>query len=584
MIIKDNYILRNLQEQVEANKNEIQDILKQQNVLNQFGIKVIGKTDDANKLPSAITYQGEYGDAFAVGTEAPYDLYIFTRPFQDQIANQWFNIGAFPVQGPKGDKGDVGPQGPQGIRGKGWLNGFGVPDAKIGIVGDIYYDNGSANTYVKNTSGIWVLSGNLRGAQGAQGQTGPKGEKGDTGATGPMGPQGPAGTTTPIIAVVPSIDALPADPSEFPGSGALVAVTGQEYNYDLYVSSSEEGGGGPAWVRIGPFDAGSVITSGGVYQSEFNADTKLDKKTPGYDAVYGINHGSGADYQAMIPMATTPVKWNLARYNENKEIIVPIIPSSAGAAVSKQYVDGGFVKKQVPEEADVGTFVYAGSKQGGTFHDVWYEIRTSPKPYVVPMYDGDGDLAARLEPTYQYSATSKKYVDTHFVKSQSQYETKPNYGVYTFALDGSEIKDTLNAFSNYPQSYALAQYDPSAKLHSDPVSADDDDDTVTNKGYVDSKTSTNYMLYICASNTNSQNFLISVPNSVDTFTQCFMPTGQIINMQLTFAKGTTTPTITACRYATLTKIADFTPEQKSSISEVNQYHGTGLAYYITTMG
>ena len=576
MIIKDNYILRNLQEQVEANKNEIKDILKQQNVLNQFGIKVIGKTDDASKLPSAITYQGEYGDAFAVGTEAPYELYIFTRPFQDQIVNQWFNIGAFPVQGPKGDKGDVGPQGPQGIQGKGWLNGFGVPDAKIGIVGDIYYDNGSANTYVKNAQGTWVLSGNLRGATGAQGQTGPKGDKGDTGATGPMGPQGPAGTTTPIVAVVPSIDALPPDPAEFPGSGALVAVTGQEYNYDLYISSSEEGGSGPAWVRIGPFDAGSVITSGGVYISEFNADTKLDKKNPGFDALYGINNSSGIDYQEMIPMATTPAAGRVPRYDGNGEIIVPDTPTANNAA------------------------------------------------------------------------TSKNYVDTHFVKSQSQYESKPNYGVYTFLLDGGEIKDSLNAFANYPQSYALAQYDSSAKLHSETPLPDDPYDIVankayvdggfvgklqshegeykvyankpdgdgfypvsngavggtlaerldggrlavgtptgdgdaTNKQYVDNKTSTNYMLYICASNINSQNFLISVPNSIDTFTQCFMPTGQVMNMQLTFAKGATTPTITACRYATLTKIADFTPEQKSSISEVNQYNGTGLAYYITTV-
>ena len=511
MIIKDNYILRNLQEQVEANKNEIQDILKQQNVLNQFGIKVIGKTDDASKLPSAITYQGEYGDAFAVGTKAPYDLYIFTRPFQDQIVNQWFNIGAFPVQGPKGDKGDVSPQGPQGIQGKGWLNGFGVPDARIGIVGDIYYDNGSANTYVKNTEGAWVLSGNLRGAQGAQGQTGPKGEKGDTGATGPMGPQGPAGTTTPIVAVVPSIDALPADPSAFPGSGALVAVTGQEYEYDLYISSSEEGSGGPAWVRIGPFDAGSVITSGGVYQSEFNADTKLDKvtETSAYPRLYDVQ----ADGTQSVISFTSDVE-----------------------------------------------------------------------PYTIVQRNGsNGDVLVPDTPTANNGAASKTYVDTHFVKSQNQYEYRPNYGVYAFSLDGDTIKDFLIAFANYPLSGSVATYDNSAKLHSDPVSSNDADNTVANKGYVDGKTSTNYILYICASNINSQNFLISVPNSVDTFTQCFMPTGQVMNMQLTFAKGTTTPTITACRYATLTKIADFTPEQKSSISEVNQYHGTGLAYYITTV-
>ena len=576
MIIKDNYVLRNLQEQVEANKNEIQDILKQQNVLNQFGIKVIGKTDDASKLPSAITYQGEYGDAFAVGTKAPYDLYIFTRPFQDQVVNQWFNIGAFPVQGPKGDKGDVGPQGPQGIQGKGWLNGFGVPDAKIGIVGDIYYDNGSANTYVKSAQGTWVLSGNLRGATGAQGQTGPKGEKGDTGATGPMGPQGPAGTTTPIVAVVSSIDALPADPAEFPGSGALVAVTGQEYNYDLYISSSEEGGSGPTWVRIGPFDAGSVITSGGVYQSEFNADTKLDKVTEAgaYPRLYDVQ-ADGT--QNVISFTSSVVPYTVVQRNgSDGDVLVPIIPSRADAAASKQYVDGGFVGKLQSHEGEYK--VYANKPDGDSF-------------YIVSNGAVSGTLAERLDggrlavgtPVSDGDAANKQYVDNTFVKSHSQYSEKPNYGVYTFLLDGDKIKDSINAFANYPQAYAIVQYDSSAKLHSDNISSSDADDTVTNKGYVDSKTSTNYMLYICASNINSQNFLISVPNSVDTFTQCFMPTGQVINMQLTFAKGTTTPTITVCRYATLTQIADFTPEQKSSISEVNQYNGTGLAYYITTV-
>ena len=581
MIIKDNYILRNLQEQVEANKNEIQDILKQQNVLNQFGIKVIGETDDASKLPNPVTYQGEYGDAFAVGTEPPYDLYIFTRPFDEQVVNQWFNIGAFPVQGPKGDKGDTGPAGPQGIQGRGWLNGFGVPQPSLGIVGDIYYDNGSANTYVKNNQGTWVLSGNLRGAQGAQGQTGPKGDKGDTGATGATGPQGPAGTTTPIVAVTQSVDALPSDPSEFPGSGALVAVSGQEYDYDLYISSSEEGAGGYAWIRIGPFDAGSVITSGGVYVSEFDADTKLDKVTTesAYARIYFVQASGN---QSMIPLIDSPVPYTVSQRTANGDVLVAETPAEDNAATSKKYVDGGFVK------------------------------------------------------------------------NQSQYTEKPNYGVYTFLLDGDTIKDSINAFANYPQAYAIAQYDSSAKLHSDTPMPDDAADTVANKAYVDggfvgklqshegeykvyankpdgdsyyvvsngafggtlaertgdgdvivpsvpvsvqgatskeyvnNRTSTNYIMYINSTAINNQNYVISIPNAVDTISQCFLPSGpsaglnQIANMQITFAKGTP-PTITDCKYATFTSLGNLTPELKASPEEVTNYTGSGLAYYITTI-
>lgn len=575
MIIKDNYILRNLQEQVEANKNEIQDILKQQNVLNQFGIKVIGETDDASKLPSAITYQGEYGDAFAVGTAAPYDLYIFTRPFQDQTVNQWFNIGKFPVQGPKGDKGDVGPQGPQGIQGKGWLNGFGAPDASVGIVGDIYYDNGSANTYVKNASGTWVLSGNLRGAQGAQGQTGPKGAKGDTGATGPMGPRGPAGTTTPIVAIVSSIDALPEDPAEFPGSGALVAVTGQEYEYDLYISSAEEGAGGYAWIRIGPFDAGSVITSGGVYISEFNADTKLDKKTGTDDVYYAYGYHNSDQISLATSTGINPLY--LVSRDSNGDVLVPDTPTANNGATSKNYVNNGFVKSksQYETKPDYGVYTF------GLNDDTLTTLASSPQAFCVTQYDSAAKLHTDtvVAGDSDDTVTNKGYVDGGFVKKVNPTE---NVDVaYVSYISGSVRTDTYAQIARAATPYALVGYtaDGDVRVPTTPVN----DQGATSKIYVDNKTSTNYMLYICASNINSQNYLISVPNSVDTFTQCFMPTGQIMNMQLTFAKGTTTPTITACRYGTLAKIADFTPELKTSIAEVNQYHGTGLAYYITTV-
>lgn len=108
---------RNLQEQVDKNKDDIQDFLKGKNVLNQFGIKVIGQVDSEGELPPAEEYQGEYGDTFAVGDEAPYDLYVFTRPFEDDIdTNHWFNIGQFPKPGPAGADGSI------------WMDGMGEPD------------------------------------------------------------------------------------------------------------------------------------------------------------------------------------------------------------------------------------------------------------------------------------------------------------------------------------------------------------------------------------------------------------------------------------------------------------------------
>ena len=48
----------------------------------------------------------EYGDAYAVGVTSPYSLYILTRANGTHTEDYWFNIGQFPLQGPKGDAGD----------------------------------------------------------------------------------------------------------------------------------------------------------------------------------------------------------------------------------------------------------------------------------------------------------------------------------------------------------------------------------------------------------------------------------------------------------------------------------------------
>ena len=70
---------------------------------NLLGIKVIGHID-ALPIPEG-TY--EYGDAYMVGTETPYDMYIYTRPDGNvHTEGYWFPIGKFPMPGPKGPKGD----------------------------------------------------------------------------------------------------------------------------------------------------------------------------------------------------------------------------------------------------------------------------------------------------------------------------------------------------------------------------------------------------------------------------------------------------------------------------------------------
>lgn len=70
---------------------------------NLLGIKVIGHID-ALPIPEG-TY--EYGDAYMVGTEPPYDMYIYTRPDGTvHTEGYWFPVGKFPMPGPQGPKGD----------------------------------------------------------------------------------------------------------------------------------------------------------------------------------------------------------------------------------------------------------------------------------------------------------------------------------------------------------------------------------------------------------------------------------------------------------------------------------------------
>ena len=114
---------RNLQEQVEKNKNDILYILEQEGVLNEFGIKVVGEVESISDLPSTDSEEFaalEYGDTYAVGTEEPYNLYIKTRANGTHPTDYWFSLGVFPLpgpQGPQGPQGEQGPQGPQGIAG-----------------------------------------------------------------------------------------------------------------------------------------------------------------------------------------------------------------------------------------------------------------------------------------------------------------------------------------------------------------------------------------------------------------------------------------------------------------------------------
>lgn len=131
------------------------------------GLRILGYYETEEALRQNVTSPDD-GDAYGVGAEAPYDIYIF-----DGVGKDWKNNGK--IQGPQGEaglqgeKGDTGATGPQG-------------------------EKGDSFTYEDFTEEQLAA---LKGAKGDTGETGPQGPKGDTGETGPQGPKGDTGETGP---------------------------------------------------------------------------------------------------------------------------------------------------------------------------------------------------------------------------------------------------------------------------------------------------------------------------------------------------------------------------------------------------
>ena len=198
MLTIGNEEFRNLEEQVEKNKNDILYMLEEEGALNQFGIKVVGQVTTSDELPIPSSYTGDFGDAYAIGATSPYTLYIYTRANGTHPNNYWFNIGQFPMPGPAGSNGATGPRGPEG------------PQGPQGIQGP-------------------------QGKQGAQGIQGPVGPRGPQGVQGDPGPKGDPGRSFQVVGILDSASALPTPTEETRNQAYLVPDTTEPGTYDLYV-------------------------------------------------------------------------------------------------------------------------------------------------------------------------------------------------------------------------------------------------------------------------------------------------------------------------------------------------------------
>ena len=183
-------VLYNLEMQVLKNKNDIEDLQNVEKTIQAFGIKVVANVENASDIPAVITYKlnnpgWNYGDAYTVGLQEPYQFWILTRADKTSSnplhqVDYWFNLGTLTgPQGPQGPQGVAGPQGPKGDIGP-------------------------------------------QGSTGPIGPQGPRGIAGPRGVAGPQGLQGDPGFAVTLKAYITDVNQLPTPTPEIRHDGYLL--------------------------------------------------------------------------------------------------------------------------------------------------------------------------------------------------------------------------------------------------------------------------------------------------------------------------------------------------------------------------
>lgn len=296
-----NYLTLNLEERVRKNADDIQAIVDGNVVLSELGIQIVGSVSTTAELPDVDTYAGTFGDAYTVGTEAPYDFYIFTRPNEaaGELTARWFNIGKFPAPGPQGIQGPVGPKGDKGDATV-WYYVANVPSSELGNLND-FAINATGRVYQKLAGG-WTLQTTIvgeRGPRGIQGETGPQGEQG---IQGPAGPTGPKGAAAIIYGTVANTAQLP-DPATLNNTDyAFLVGTGNPYSLYVQVGATPSTA---VWQEVSIINIDGVGASRDNYSYVFN-NLEGNNNRASYSNAFGNNTTSGSAVGAIAFGAYNP--------------------------------------------------------------------------------------------------------------------------------------------------------------------------------------------------------------------------------------------------------------------------------------
>ena len=413
--------LRNLQEQVEKNKADIEYIVNQEGALNQFGLKVVGQVDTIGDMPTVQAYKAnnpkwEYGDAFMVGastaeaTVVDVDkavLLVLTRANTKYPTDFWMNLKEFPKPGPVGPQGPQGEQGIQGEHGLDVTSGNGLPTTQA-PEGTTYINATTGDVY-RRYNNIWQLIGNIKGPTGSVGPVGPQGNTGPIGPQGAIGPQGPRGIGVNILGTLTSTSQLPNPTTVEKDSAYIIPADGVNHLWVI------EGTDNLVWTDFGTAGLGEKGDKGadGV---GINTMTDLDltygNTTVNYDTVNGMTINGQARFT--YDGGTTK--------DVPMDIDVPIV---AGEGITIDKVNG---QEKVEVKLDTA---FTDGKYAGKLTQPYViylndgEGKLFPAPYnyqpyhdAVVCYDGIGCLRTN-DPNGddERLCVNKKYANAHYVKS-----------------------------------------------------------------------------------------------------------------------------------------------------------------------
>ena len=451
IITKNGVELRNLEEQVQENARLIAEHYNRDRVLADFGLRVIGNVPTVADLPDPDTFEGEYGDAFVVGSAEPFNVYVWTRPDinSGHPNDYWLNIGPIAIEGP------VGPQGPQGEKGDTgestrWYAASGLVGGNLHRGDMLLITSGSnlGNVYIYNDlEKRWLLQGNIKGPIGPQGPRGFQGEIGPQGPKGDKGNTGDVGGFINIRGILANVDQLPTPASL--NNLSVGYLVGSAQPYDLYIQVGET----PAdaqWTNTGGFNAATLVMVNGEAQNVWNADTKLDKNSTAL-RLYG-----------------TDATGNPFMYRYDSDVV--------GNALVRRTVDGqircadphpnhkedvvtvGFLKDNSIYWPNVGSGTIPLKDQNG--YIVYQPFAIGANNYSIAQRDNYGNLKASKAPVLGSTSTSNTYDDTKVAtmgnmfehanfstqirrinkSSLTAYKTLSTYGIYEFYIpEGSYI-------------------------------------------------------------------------------------------------------------------------------------------------